>query len=605
MALSPVDNTLYVSDPESHQIIRVRSVDDYSDPEHNWEPVVGSGERCLPGDEAHCGDEALARDAKLAYPKGVAVSSDNVLFFADGTNIRKVDRDGIITTVIGNHQQKSHWKPIPCEGTLKVEEVHLRWPTELAVNPLDNSLYIIDDHMILKLTRDNRLRIIAGRPFHCPIPAGGYDADLAIHTSLISPQSLAFASNGDLYVAESDSQRINRVRLVTTDGKVRHFAGAESKCNCLDRGCSCYEDDHYLAATSKFNTISAIGMAPDGILHIADQGNYRIRSVMALIPQPTQGESRQYEIYSPETQEIYIFNRFGQHVATKNIVTGETIYSFLYNVNMSNGKLSSVTDSAGNKIQILRDYSSQVKTIENAQAMKFNLRMSRVRMLQEFSSPEGYNYTFDYHGSTGLLKSRQDSSGRASVYSYDEFGRLTMAVSPTGQVVALSFDLSKKGASVRVTRDENAPQVYFIKGSSVFKRIGKWEQVTSGIHDGIVVIQNPWGQVVTTESVPYNLLGDISPALSDSFPVPGKQKTELGGDLVNRVEWRYIARKEGKGKNKQVVQVDKKLRINGDNVLIIEYNRETKSEIVYLDDRQMILNVTYDRSGRPLMWTPR
>lgn len=70
IALSPLDGTLYISDPESHQILRVRNPDDFSDPEHNWEPAVGSGERCLPGDEAHCGDGALARDAKLAYPKG-------------------------------------------------------------------------------------------------------------------------------------------------------------------------------------------------------------------------------------------------------------------------------------------------------------------------------------------------------------------------------------------------------------------------------------------------------------------------------------------------------------------------------------------------------
>lgn len=70
IALSPLDGTLFISDPESHQILRVRNTDNFSDPDHNWEPAVGSGERCLPGDEAHCGDGALARDAKLAYPKG-------------------------------------------------------------------------------------------------------------------------------------------------------------------------------------------------------------------------------------------------------------------------------------------------------------------------------------------------------------------------------------------------------------------------------------------------------------------------------------------------------------------------------------------------------
>ena len=604
MALSPVDSTLYISDPESHQIIRVRNVDDTTNPQQNWEPVVGSGERCLPGDEAHCGDEALARDAKLAYPKGVAVTANNVLYFADGTNIRKVDADGIITTVIGNHQQKSHWKPIPCEGTLKVEEVHLRWPTELAVNPLDDALYFIDDHMILKLTADHRVRIIGGRPFHCPMPFGGYDMDLATHTALISPQSITFAPNGDLYLAESDSQRINRIRLITTDGKVSHFAGADSKCNCLDRDCSCFDEDHYLASTTKFNTISAIAMSPDGVLHISDQGNYRIRSVMALIPLPTTTHSISYEIFAPETQELYIFNRFGQHVETKNIVTGETTYTFLYNVNMSNGKLSSVTDAAGNKIQILRDYSSQVKTIENAQAAKFNLKMSRVKMLAEFSSPEGFNYTFDYHGSTGLIKSRADSSGRSSVYSYDEFGRLTTAVSPTGQRVSLNFDLSEKGASIRVDRDQNVAETILIKGSTVYRAVGKWEQVTSVHPDGNVIRLFPWSQAISTESVPYNILGDIDPVLADSFPVPGKQKTEIAGDLVNRVEWRYVARKEGRGKNKQVVQVDKKMRINGENTLMLEYDRETKAQYIFLNDRKELLNVTYDRSGRPLKYSP-
>lgn len=70
IALSPLDGTVYISDPESHQILKIRDPNDFSNPDHNWVPAVGSGERCLPGDEAHCGDGALARDAKLAYPKG-------------------------------------------------------------------------------------------------------------------------------------------------------------------------------------------------------------------------------------------------------------------------------------------------------------------------------------------------------------------------------------------------------------------------------------------------------------------------------------------------------------------------------------------------------
>lgn len=39
MALSPLDGTIYISDPESHQIIRVKNRDDFTDPERNWEPI--------------------------------------------------------------------------------------------------------------------------------------------------------------------------------------------------------------------------------------------------------------------------------------------------------------------------------------------------------------------------------------------------------------------------------------------------------------------------------------------------------------------------------------------------------------------------------------
>ncbi|XP_045521564.1 teneurin-m isoform X4 [Pieris brassicae] len=606
IALSPLDGTLYISDPESHQIIKVRNTDDFSDPERNWETIVGSGERCLPGDEAHCGDGALARDAKLAYPKGVAVSTDNVLYFADGTNIRMVDRDGIITTVIGNHMHRTHWKPIPCEGTLSVEEVHLRWPTELAINPLDNSLHIIDNHMILQMAPDGRVKVIAGRPLHCPSPLTGYDMELATYATLVMPQSITFGAAGDLYVAESDSQRINRVRLITTDGKISLYAGAESKCNCLERGCDCFEADHFLASNSKFNTISAVTVSPDGIVHIADQANYRIRSVMASIPDAS--GTREYEIYSPDTQETYIFNRFGQHVMTKNILTSENNYVFTYTVNTSNGKLSTVTDAAGNKVFLLRDYSSLVNSIENTKGQKCRLKMSRMKMLQELRSPDNFNMTFDYHGTTGLLKAKYDSTGRSYIYKYDEFGRLTSAVTPTGRIITLTFDLSLKGATVLVSENNKKPTSILIKGSSVITKVGEAEKKTIISTDGSISSSMPWGHVISTDTVPYTILSEIDPILGESYPVPAKQRTEVGGDLANRFEWRYFLRRlqSNKGKSsKAVAQIGRKLRVNGENLLTLEYDRDTSTVAIFMDDKVELLNVTYDRMARPVRWGPR
>lgn len=88
------------------------------------------------------------------------------------------------------------------------------------MNPLDNSLFLIDDHMVLQLAPDGRVKVVAGRPLHCPTPLGGYHSELATHATLVMPQSIAFGPSGDLYVAESDSQRINRVRIIGESGVV-------------------------------------------------------------------------------------------------------------------------------------------------------------------------------------------------------------------------------------------------------------------------------------------------------------------------------------------------------------------------------------------------
>ncbi|XP_026805650.1 teneurin-m isoform X3 [Rhopalosiphum maidis] len=611
IAVSPLDGSLFISDPESHQILKVKNPNNFSDPDHNWEPAVGSGERCLPGDEAHCGDGALARDAKLAYPKGVAISSDNILYFADGTNIRMVDKDGLVSTLIGNHMHKSHWKPIPCEGTLNTGEVHLRWPTDLSINPLDNTLHIIDDHMVLKLTTDNRLKVIAGRPMHCP-PVGriglNTDQELAIQTALVMPQSIAFAPNGNMYVAESDSQRTNRIRVISTEGKISRFAGTESKCNCLDRGCDCYEEDHYLAATAKFNTISSITISPDGVIHVADQANYRIRSIMSRSPEAT--ATREYEVYSPTTQELYVFNRFGQHITTRNILTGETSYQFTYNQFTSSGKLSSVTDAAGNKVFLLRDHAQQVNSIENTKGQKCRLRMSRMKLLTEVNTPDNYNITFDYYGPSGLLRSKLDSAGRGYVYTYDDFGRLTGAVTPTGKLIRLAFDLSVKGATVMVYNDDSQPTTMLIKGTSVETKLGGSEEHTSITSEGDIVSETSWGNRVTIESVPYAVLMEANSVLVESYPVPGKLKTEIGSELANRFEWRYYLRGQSGGKlkpgeAKSVAQVGKKLRINGENIVSLEFDRDSATVAAFIDEHIELLNITYDIAGRPFRWGPR
>src|SRR5699024_7576993 len=110
LTVGPVDGKLYFSDPEKHQILRAINLESPADPRNNLEVFVGTGVKCLPGDRSACGDGRSARDAKLSYPKGIAISPTGELYIADGTNIRLVDTFGVIHTLIGDHFHKSHWK---------------------------------------------------------------------------------------------------------------------------------------------------------------------------------------------------------------------------------------------------------------------------------------------------------------------------------------------------------------------------------------------------------------------------------------------------------------------------------------------------------------
>ena len=63
LAVSPQSGALYVSDPEAHRIMEVIDNKAPHDIENNWRSLIGSGIRCLPGDEDRCGDGGPAKFA--------------------------------------------------------------------------------------------------------------------------------------------------------------------------------------------------------------------------------------------------------------------------------------------------------------------------------------------------------------------------------------------------------------------------------------------------------------------------------------------------------------------------------------------------------------
>jgi len=51
-----------------------------------------------------------------------------------------------------------------------------------------------------------------------------------------------------------------------------------------------------------------------------------------------------------------VFNRYGQHLSTIDLLTGVQQYNFTYNVHSYFGRLLKVTDAGGQQMTIRRDY---------------------------------------------------------------------------------------------------------------------------------------------------------------------------------------------------------------------------------------------------------
>ncbi|XP_063885071.1 teneurin-m-like isoform X4 [Scylla paramamosain] len=595
MAVSPLDGTVYMSDPEAHQVLRLGATRD--DPPV---VVVGSGQRCLPGDKNRCGDGGLSIHARLTYPKGLAISSDGDMYIADGTNIRVVSHS-VIHTIIGGHEHRSHWAPVPCNGTINMDQLHLRWPTELAISPLDGSLHILDDHMVLRVTPDNRVQVLSGRSLNCPTPPHG-PPDASRTALLLNPQSIAFSPEGELYVAESDSQRINRVRIITSDGRISLFAGAESECNCRDPNCHCFTYDNVSAKSAIFFSISSIAVTPDGVLHISDQAGYRIRSVRTVLPKLI--DRKHYEIVSPDSHEVYLFNGRGQHTETRNLITGQTIYKFVYDSHSSVSRLSRVFDGAGNKFQILRERGGNVNAIDTPQKQRIKIHLTMTEKLEQLVAPNGYNISFTYNSlrSSGLISSKIEAYGRTYSYDYDEQGRLTRAVLPTGQIIQLNFDLSERGAEVTVTRDGKNPVKSTVRGNTLTHSSGPIEAVTDMGGEGRLQVLTDWDHRVSLERTSYRVLESTNQIAAEMFPILSKQQTHIGPSSVNRYEWVYTPASHHTTSNG--MKVSSTLRVNNADLLTLSFDPVSSSEALFSVSGQMLVNITYDIMGRPVLWVP-
>jgi sugar lactone lactonase YvrE len=214
------------------------------------------------GIEGYGGDGAAAAAALLDTPTGVAVDSTGNLYIADSHNHRIRKVSGGTMTTIAGTGAPGYSGD---GGAAAAAQLSL--PSAVVVDSNGN-IFIAD-------TNNQRIRKITGTTI-TTIAGNGeelYVGDGAAATAAVldSPTGVAVDSTGNLYIADRHNHRI---RMVTPAGTISTVAGSGTA--SFSGG---FSGDGAAATTAMLAKPSGVSVDSTGGIYIADTDNHRIRQV--------------------------------------------------------------------------------------------------------------------------------------------------------------------------------------------------------------------------------------------------------------------------------------------------------------------------------------
>lgn len=206
------------------------------------------------------GDGSAATDAQLNFPQALALSSNGTLYIADLFNrrIRTIGTDGVIRTVAGNGTGG-----IAGEGGAATA-AQMGTSYGVAVDSA-GTFYLSDslNNTIRKVVSAGTITRLAGTGVRAFTGDGG----TALDATLNLPTGLAVDASGNLFLADTEN---NRIRRIGTDGKILTIAG---------NGTASFRGDGGQAVDASLNHPEAVAVDSAGNVYIADTFNHRIRKV--------------------------------------------------------------------------------------------------------------------------------------------------------------------------------------------------------------------------------------------------------------------------------------------------------------------------------------
>ncbi|HBY62448.1 MAG TPA: hypothetical protein DEH78_21710, partial [Solibacterales bacterium] len=238
---------LYISDFSNHRIRRVS-------PAGVIVTVAGTGT------EGYAGDGGPAASARIGYPRGVAVDAFGNIYFSDtgSDRVRRVNPSGLILAFAGGGVSAG------VGDGLAATSARLYWPHGVAVDGQGN-VFIADRlHLRIRKVAANAL-ISTAAGVGKSVAAG--DGGPATAAQLLSPRAVALDRTGNLYIADTTSDRI---RKVSPAGVISSVAGG---------GTSAGAPDGSPATSIQLAAPGGVTVDQAGNVYLADSQSHRVRRV--------------------------------------------------------------------------------------------------------------------------------------------------------------------------------------------------------------------------------------------------------------------------------------------------------------------------------------
>jgi ribosomal protein S11 len=209
------------------------------------------------GEEGYSGDGGPATKARLNVPIAVGVDREGNFYISDENNyrIRKVDKDGTITTIAGTGGEGYSGDGGPATSA------QLTDPGGIAFDDRGN-LYLADYTSVRKIDSSGTITTVAGTG------QAGFSGDGGTATEAkVTAYDVALDAAGNIYISDSENQRI---RMVDRDGIIHTVAGSGKKG---------YSGDGGPATEAALKDPWGIAVDGKGIVFFADHHNRVVRKV--------------------------------------------------------------------------------------------------------------------------------------------------------------------------------------------------------------------------------------------------------------------------------------------------------------------------------------